>query len=346
MRRKDKEDAITKREPKQFSVYTDLAIEAREMLYTDEEESAGEEPEGIRMTVEENEEMGIKLTWVQIVNEEGVRQMGKPVGNYITLESNEMKENSVEVHEEIIRVLADKLGQLHKLKKKGTVLIVGLGNWKVTPDALGPKVVGKVLVTRHIAECLPEEINVNVRPVGAISPGVMGITGIETVEIVKGVVERIRPDLVIAIDALAARRTARINSTIQMSDTGVAPGGGMGNKRLPLNEEALGVPVIAIGVPTVVDAATLVNDTMDHMLDAMIAETERGGEFYRMLKDLAEEDKYALIKDVLNPYTGNMFVSPKEVDAVIERLSNIIANAINIAVHPGITREDINRYMG
>ena len=166
-------------------------------------------------------------------------------------------------------MLSKELQHLAKPKKRGTVLVVGLGNWNITPDALGPKVVSRVLVTRHLRDTLPEDIAQTVRPVAAVSPGVMGITGIETGEIVKGIVEKMHPDLVIAIDALAARKTSRINAAIQLSDTGLAPGAGVGNKRKMLSEETLGVPVIAIGVPTVVDAATLVNDTMDRMLTGM-----------------------------------------------------------------------------
>ena len=172
----------------------------------------------------------------------------------------------------------------------------------------------------------------------------MGMTGIETVEVVKGVTDRVKPDLVIAIDALAARKVSRVNSTIQLSNTGVAPGAGVGNKRKTLNKESLGVPVIAIGVPTVVDAATMANDTIEKVIDALLKESKKGSSFYNMLKETAEEEKYTLIKDVLDPYTENMFVTPKEVDAVVENIVNIIANSINIALHPGINIDDINKY--
>jgi spore protease len=256
-----------------------------------------------------------------------------------------MKENDLETHEEIVKIMAKKLEKLRKLKKNSVILVVGLGNWNVTPDALGPKVVSKILVTRHLSEHLPEELHGMVRSVSAISPGVMGLTGIETSEIIRGVVDRVKPDLVIAIDALAARRTSRINATIQIGDTGVNPGHGMGNRRVALNEKTLGVPIIAIGVPTVVDAATLVNDTMDRMLAAMAKQAPKGTEFFEMLMSLADEEKYHLIQEILNPYTGNMFVTPKEVDAVIERLSNIIANAVNLALHPGIKKDDFRRYL-
>lgn len=329
---------------KKFNIRTDLAIEAREMIRHKDVDDAPE-IEGVKVTTEEIEPMNIVVTWVEIFNEQGVKNMGKPIGNYITIESETMKDNDREAHEKIIEVLSKQLISLRKIGEDSLILVVGLGNWNVTPDALGPKVVSKVLVTRHIKNTLPKLIDESVRPVSAISPGVMGLTGIETVEIIKGVVDRINPDLVIAIDALAARRTNRINATIQMSDTGVNPGSGVGNKRMALNEETLGVPVIAIGVPTVVDAATLVNDTMDKILDSMIEEVESGSEFYETLKSLEDQEKYHIITELLNPYAGNMFVTPKEVDAVIDRLSNIIANSINIALHPGINVDDINRYV-
>lgn len=338
MKTKKKRDK--KEIPWKFSVRTDLAIEAREIAGAESEE---DELEGVEVLTKEQENFSI--THVKILNEKGSKAMGKPIGNYITIESEKLKENDILCHEEIMQTVSKYIGSLSHLKRKATVLVVGLGNWNITPDALGPKVISKILVTRHLQGSLPEEIDDSVRSVAAISPGVMGITGIETGEIIKGVVEKVKPDLVIAIDALAARRFSRINATIQMSDTGVAPGAGMGNKRMVLNEETLGVPVLAIGVPTVVDAATLVNDTMDRMLEEMIAQTQEGSEFYEMLKSMDTDEKYQLIVEILNPYVGNMFVTPKEVDAVVDRLANIIANSINIAVHPGITMDDINRYV-
>ena len=331
-------------EKKQFgnfskSIYTDLALEVKEAV----SEEKGEELDGVEMEV--NEDSGVKVTWVKITNENGEKLMGRPIGNYITIESEALRTNDVVAHEEIIKIMVDNFSQIINLNQNETVLIIGLGNWNVTPDALGPRVISKTLITRHIKEHLPDSIDSRVRPVAALSPGVMGITGIETYETVKGLVERLRPSLIIAIDALASRSVNRINSTIQISDTGVAPGAGMGNKRQALNEESLGVPVIAIGVPTVVDAATLVNDTMDLLLSQMIKETDSGHEFYDALIGLESQEKYQLILQLLTPYSGNMFVTPKEVDAVIDRLSNIIANALNISLHKGVTKEDINRFM-
>lgn len=183
------------------------------------------------------------------------------------------------------------------------------------------------------------------RPVCAIAPGVLGITGIETGEIVKGVVEKIKPGLVIAIDALASRKMERVSTTIQISDTGISPGSGVGNKRMELSSNTLGVPVIAIGVPTVVDAATMANDTIDLVLDTMVKEAGQGTDFYNMLKTIDRDEKYELIKEVLSPYIGNLIVTPKEIDDIIEKISKAVANGLNIALHEGITLADVNRYI-
>jgi len=314
-------------------------MEVRENLY----DQTGQEIPGVEMTVEEDDTATV--TWVEITNATGAEAMGKPVGNYITLESVAMKENDPETHEAITKILASKLGQLHDLPKDAVILVIGLGNRYVTPDALGPKVCDKLLVTRHLGDATPVDLHGKLRAVCAIAPGVMGITGIETAEIVKGIADRVKPNLIIAIDALAARRTSRINATIQISDTGINPGAGMGNKRTPINESSMGVPVIAIGVPTVVDAATLVNDTMDSMLTAMKEAATEGQPFYEMLANMQDTDRYGLITEMLHPYAANMFVTPKEVDAVIARLAKIISDMLNIALHPGITQEDVGRYL-
>ena len=215
----------------------------------------------------------------------------------------------------------------------------------MTSDSLGPKVVSKLMVTRHLIQYVPEEVEEGVRPVCAIAPGVLGITGIETGEIIRGIVDRIRPDCIIAIDSLASRKLDRVNTTIQISDTGISPGSGVGNKRMDLSRETLGVPVIAIGVPTVVDAATIANEVIDLVIDNFMNQPGEGAQFYNMLKNINREDKYQLIQRVLEPYSGNLIVTPKEIDEVIERLAKVIANGINIAVHQGITLDDVNRYI-
>ena len=327
------------------NIYTDLAVELHDLVKEEKgRQQEAYEIKGVKLSVTHLTDE-IEITNVEVLSEEGANEIGKPIGTYITVESSALRENDPDAHEEIAKELAKQLGDMHHLKDDGSALIVGLGNWNVTPDALGPKVVGKVLVTRHIPrELLPEDLG-GMRFTSAIAPGVMGLTGMETAEVIKGIVDKTKPDVIIAIDALASRSTSRINATIQMSNTGVSPGTGMGNKRKQITQETMGVPVIAIGVPTVVDAATLVNDTIEKVINDMASYSETGSDFYEMLENLGHENRYPVIKDLLGSYQENMFVTPKEVDAVVDRLSGLIANSINMALHPGISSEDMNRYL-
>ena len=331
---------MEKKDGKSFCVRTDLAMETYERL----KEGENAEINGVETEIKDYE--NVKVSRVKIVSNDAETVFGKPKGNYITIETSKMEVNDVSYHEKIVIVLADVIKELINIKSKDTVLIIGLGNWNITPDALGPETISKILVTRHLSGSLPDELGCNIRPVAAVSAGVMGITGIETMEIVKGLVDRIKPSLVIAVDALAAHNLRRVNTTIQITDTGVAPGSGVGNRRMSLNKETLGVQVIAVGVPTVVDAATLVNDSMDRIIDDMAAFSgEEYKEFYNMLLSLKNEEKYDIIKSILEPCGENMFVTPKDVDSVINRISGIIANGINLALHDDLCAEDINRYL-
>lgn len=328
------------------NIRTDLAIEEHELIKEQELNQSGEEyrnPPGVEVENAGTED--IKITRVRVTSPTGEASIGKPMGNYITLEVPRLRHNDQELYEETCKALAKELVPILKLKDNSTVLVVGLGNWNVTPDALGPKVVSSLMITRHLHEYVPEQVQNGVRPVCAIAPGVLGITGIETGEIVKGIVDRIKPDIVIAIDALASRKMERVNTTIQVADTGISPGSGVGNKRMSLSVETLGIPVIAIGVPTVVDAATMANDTIDLVIDSLIRESGEEKDFYNMLKNIDRNEKYQLIQEVLQPYIGNLIVTPKEVDEVIDRISKVIANGLNIALHQGITLNDVNRYV-
>jgi spore protease len=271
--------------------------------------------------------------------------MGKAKGSYITLEVPRLRENDKDLQEDVTRALAKEIEGMIKINNRSVILVVGLGNWNITPDALGPKVIDHLLVTRHVKEYLPDQIDESVRSVCAVAPGVLGITGIETSEIIQGIVDRIRPDLVIAVDALASRKLERVSTTIQIADTGINPGSGVGNNRKQLNRETLGIPVLAIGVPTVVDAATMANDTIDMVLDSMIEGATSGSEFYKMLKDMNRDDKYKLIQEVLYPFYGQLMVTPKEVDRLIEDISIIIADGLNVAIHPGVDTKDLGRYI-
>lgn len=323
-----------------INVRTDLAIEARE-LYT--EKTQDNEVKGV--IVEENEENGTKITSVKIVNEDGAKKMGKPIGNYITLDIPEFTAYDGGLMDDVSKTLGKTLKELIGIKKGELALVVGLGNRKVTADALGPKVTEGIMITRHLKSVMPEAIDDSVMEVASIAPGVLGITGVETFEIIKGLVERIRPKVIICVDALASRKIERVNKTIQISDTGISPGAGVGNHRMKINEETLGVKVIAIGVPTVVDAATIANDTIDLVLDSLINQSEEGKDFYNMLKTIDKQEKNILIREVLNPFVGDLVVTPKEIDLMIDSLSKIISNGINIALQPNMTMEDINKFL-
>lgn len=322
-----------------LEIRTDLAIESRELY----QETVKEEAPGVE--VEKIEEEEYEITRVRVMDEIGEKSLGKPKGVYITIQVPKLKNADQDLKDKISQVLAKEIKGIGKSDKNTKTLIIGLGNWNVTPDALGPKVVDRVLVTRQYFVAYKKEDDETVANVSALSPGVMGLTGIETGEIVKGIVEKIKPDLVIAIDALASRKMDRVSTTIQLSDTGISPGSGIGNKRIGLNENYLGVPVLAIGVPTVVDAATMINDTMDLILDSMKNVAESGTEFYSTLEQVGNEEKYHLIKEVLEPYMPNVVVTPKEIDLIIDDLSIIIANGLNMALHHGIQLEDVNRYI-
>lgn len=322
-----------------ISVRTDLAVEAKEIYSA---ENNGEMP-GIE--VDEYNEGDIKVTDVKIVSDIGEKMMGKPKGTYITIDIPEFVHYDGESMDRVSIVMGKVLSPLIKLDDSMTALVVGLGNWNVTPDAVGPKVVSKIMVTRHLKQLVPDTIDEGIRPVCAISPGVLGITGMETGEIIRGIVEKIKPNLVICIDALASRKMDRVNRTIQIGTTGISPGAGIGNRRMEISEKTLGVPVIAIGVPTVVDAATLANDTIDLVLDEMIKSANAGGEFYNMLKSIDKVEKQKMITEILNPYVGNLVVTPKEIDMVINSVSKIIANGINISLQPALDLEDINKYL-
>lgn len=325
---------------------TDLAVEERELFREQAIRDGGVDSDEMSGVVTENAgDQDIKITRVRIISPKGEETMGKPMGNYITLEVPKLRDNDQTIYENTCKALARELAGIINLNPKSTILVVGLGNWNVTPDALGPKVISSLMVTRHLLEYVPKEVDEGVRPVCAVSPGVLGITGIETGEIIKGVVDRVKPDVIIAIDALASRKMGRVNTTIQLADTGISPGSGVGNKRMDLSKATLGIPVIAIGVPTVVDAATMANDAIDLVLDNMIKQSATGTEFYNMLKGIDRNEKYQMIREVLNPYVGNLIVTPKEIDDAIEKTAKVIANGLNIALHQGIELKDVNRYV-
>ncbi len=320
-------------------IHTDLAIENREMY---QEENKGE-IEGVSVDVVE--EKNHSVTTVKILNDKGSSIMGKAIGSYITIEVPNLNKTDEDLKDEVSIELSKVLKTLIKDLKRDKVLIIGLGNWNISSDALGPKVIERVLVTRQYFINFNKESDESMANVAAIAPGVLALTGIESFDIVKGIVDKIKPDLVVAIDALSSRKMERVSTTIQMTDVGITPGSGVGNHRQGLNKESLGVPVISLGIPTVVNAATMVNDTMDLIIDSLKNEAEIGKEFYSLLDELSSEDKYALISEMLNPFMGNVIVTPKDINVLIDDLSIIIANGLNIALHPGIAIADVNRYI-
>ena len=315
-----------------FNIRTDLALEAKEIYENDQKST---EIPGVK--VENKDLENCKVSIVEIIDEQGSKIMNKGIGKYVTLESNLMKFDDDESREEMITYLKDELVEILGNDKTKKTLVIGLGNWNITSDALGPKSVSKTLVTRHIFKNYNKDYDDDFTEVAALSPGVMGITGIETSETVKAIVDTIKPDRVVAIDALASRKMDRVNSTIQISTAGISPGGGVGNKRKALNKEYLGVDVIAIGVPTVVDAATLTSDVLDMAINDLMEQSNEGGVFYKMLQKLQEEEKYQLIRDSLDPYDKNLIVTPKDIDETIENLSIIISEGLNKSLHPGRT---------
>lgn len=321
------------------SIRTDLAIEAREMY----KKSNNTEIPGVKVDVDSSED--INITRVKILDRVGSRIMQKPIGSYITIEVPRLRDKDKDLQEEVSRSIAKEVKSLCDLDDESVILIVGLGNWNVTPDALGPKVIDQLIVTRHIKENVPQQLEEGVRSVCAISPGVLGLTGIETSEIIKGVVDRVKPNIVIVIDALASRKMQRVSTTVQIADTGINPGSGVGNNRKELSRESLGIPVIAIGVPTVVDAATMANDTIDLVIDSLVDNCKKDSDFYNMLKEMNRDEKYKLIKEVLSPYIGDLMVTPKEIDGLIDDISKVIANGLNLAMHPGIKQDEMDRFI-
>ena len=325
-----------------INVRTDLALEAKE-IYSQKHKNE-KDIDGIEVINEVDND--IRVTTVKVKDENGSQKIGKPKGDYVTIDIPDFTAYDGETMDRVSQVVAEILGRMVEIDVEKTVLVVGLGNWKVTPDALGPKVTEGIMVTRHLKTVMPEIMDDSVRPVCSIAPGVLGITGVETVEIIKGTVERVKPDLVICIDALAARRVERVNTTIQISDTGISPGAGVGNNRKQINEENLGVKVIAIGVPTVVDAVTIANDTIDMVIDSLMNNSSSGNDFYKMLSSLDKNEKSGLIREVLaSKALGEMIVTPKDIDLIIDSLSKIISNGINMAVQPNMNMDDINKFM-
>lgn len=287
--------------------------------------------------VKSNTSDGIITTIVDVLNENGEKAVGKKVGKYITLEIkdvNYLDENEIQ---KIQNDLSNCVKELIDSDISKSIMIVGLGNIAVTPDALGPKVVQGIDVTRHLFKFASNLVDKNTREITALSPGVLGTTGIETSEIIHSVVKNVKPDILIVIDSLASQSIHRVGCTIQLSNTGITPGAGVRNKRESIDKENLGIPVISIGVPTVVDMATITNEAIDKIIEKSQNEINEfnsnnidQNDINNLLVFFESDSRYNMIANVLN--TQNYIVTPKEVDELIEKMSKIIASAINIGI--------------
>ena len=308
-------------------IRTDLALEATERFQAENVEVRGEE---IRERYDE--EKDVRTTVVRITTENGARTMGKPQGTYITIEAPDLSVPDEDYHREISEEVAHHLRELIDLGRQQSILVVGLGNQEITADSLGPRAVSNLHMTRHVIReyGLKSNEHMKMHQISGIVPGVMAQTGMETAEIIKGVVRETKPDLLIVIDALAARNSRRLNRTIQIADTGINPGSGVGNYRNAITKETIGVPVIAIGVPTVVDAVTIVSDTMENLLSALeTSESLKGVGL--VLGGYSEAEKYELIKELIAPNLNSMFMTPKDIDETVKRLSYTISEGLNLA---------------
>ncbi|MDC3413328.1 GPR endopeptidase [Aquibacillus sp. 3ASR75-11] len=357
-----------------FEVRTDLAVEARDM-YVEKEKTNENKINGVQ--VKERTDGDINITYVQI-DESGAERIGKKAGNYITIYSDGVKQQDTKLQEHTSVVLSRELERMiqeNNVPNDAKCLVVGLGNSNVTPDALGPMAMEKILVTSHLFKLQPYQVAEGYRPVSAMTPGVMGVTGIETSDIIDGIIEKTKPDFIIAVDALASRSIERVNATIQLSDTGIHPGSGVGNKRKELSKDTLGIPVIALGVPTVVDAVTITSDTIDYLLkhfgrewnekdkpskalapsslnfgkkkklkESDMPDSEQRKAVLGMVGELSDEEKRSLIKEVLTPLGHNLMVTPKEVDGFMKDMAHVVASSVNAALHETVDVENFGSY--
>jgi len=355
-------------EEKPTTVRTDLAIEAKDM-YVEKEEKQDKVP---GVVTKEREIHGVKVSHIEI-EQKGEKALHKKAGSYITIFADGVKKQDTKTQARAAKVLAKEIQGLldkHNIPDTKKGLIVGLGNWNVTPDALGPMTVDKTMVTNHLFELEFETVADGYRPMAAISPGVMGVTGMETSDIILSVIDMFNPGFVIVIDALASRSIERINETIQITDTGIHPGSGVGNKRKELSKETLGIPVIAVGVPTVVDAVTIASDTLDYMLKHMgrewnekdrpqkallpdqlpinhknlsdedIPDESKRNTFLGLVGNLSDNEKRSLLEEVLTPMGKNLIVTPKEIDGFMEDMAHLIAEGINASLHESVNITD------
>lgn len=313
-------------------VYTDMAIEARDIVRGD----AKNEIPGVRVT--ESRGGGVLVTEVEISEESAEQLMGKPRGHYVTLDVPTFKNRDPELKTTLMEQLTNELKKLIPQDVKLNILVVGLGNWNATPDALGPRVIERLLVTRHLGAVVAEDIRQRMRPVAAVAPGVLGTTGIETLDIIRGIVQEIKPDLVVAIDALAARNLDRLLGSVQIADTGIHPGSGVGNRREGLTEQSVGIPVVAIGVCTVVQSISIAQEAI-HLLADQLADDMV---FYDILKQMGPSEQRGLIDEVLGSHFSGLMVTPKEIDVLVDDMAEVLGEALNRALQPELGTDEWN----
>lgn len=309
---------------------TDLAIETAEMF------QESEELQGVCIKEDVGKVSGIRVTRVTIENEIGAEQLGKSVGDYITMEVPELDQVDTSYHREITSEIIAQLKTLVPDMEKKKIMVAGIGNREMAPDALGPLVADHLFITRHLIHTYGEdsEITRGMGCVSALAPGVMAQTGIETREILYGTVKETQPDLLIVIDALAARSVKRLNKTIQITNTGIAPGAGVGNRRYGIDAQSMGIPVIAIGIPTVIDAATIVNDTIGNLLSIMDETRNRlSVRIWEGVASFDDQERYQLVRELMEPEMMNMFVTPKNIDEIIVQMSYTLSEALNQMCH-------------
>ncbi|NLF58567.1 MAG: GPR endopeptidase [Candidatus Hydrogenedens sp.] len=267
---------------------------------------------------------GITITEVTVETEEGAKITEKPVGRYVTLEMPAGADDP-DTRLAVAELLGEELMRMLPEEGEGPALVIGLGNRQVTPDSLGPKTVDGTLVTRHLFEELPEAVDERMTSVCALAPGVLGVTGVETMELARSVTQSVKPRVVVCVDSLAARSYRRVGSAIQLTDTGIQPGSGVGNHRTALTRETLGVPVIGLGVPTVIYAATIARDAFESLSDA------------------GEEELEALSKELLGGEMSSLIVTPREIDKLVDDVADLLSGGINRAFHPGLSAMEIEQ---
>jgi spore protease len=321
-----------------MGVHTDLALEAKEIAERDHQPLPGVESE-------EQQQNDIHIHMVRIVSDEGSKRLNKPQGQYITLECEQFKDIVPDTKTNGAKSIAEQLKRIRPVDKNEVVLVVGLGNPAITADSLGPKLTQHILVTRHIKMLYPDGLDQRLSNVSALVPGVLGITGIETGEIIKGVAEKIKPALIIVIDALAAGETRRIASTVQLSDAGIHPGSGVGNHRMELTKQSLGTDIIAIGVPTVVYARTVARDAMMGVSQEIKRDGVKEAKKFPYLGEVNPQDADNLLDQTLDDEMKRLVVAPKDIDQLIDKMAEMVADGLNQYLHYECTPDVIAAYM-